>query len=428
MGSTIRRFFLALCAFTFPGAAFAAAPPDVPTKLVAKGDDLARATALATAVQNRSLNIRQRIDAGNARAWLHLAATHDDPKVVAAALMGMERTWSRTAKGKSKRAKVDEDYRKVVLARLKDADGAVRAGALRATRLLLGEKPDAEVLARIIEMIAKDSPAGREAAMAAAFNIQDFQLAQKRAGDVKDRVVAAIAPALEASEPWLVAAALHHLARTAFPEMPQRDGLMAKARALLAHADPGVRGQAMLLAARIAKKAEHEELGSELAKGLTDPHPHVRATAAEATGTVQYQPAVPAMVKLLDDGEKNAYVLTGYTALDGEKGKLPLGVVGNRVDESALEGLALMTKGLPKRFEYGGLSGKDSAKKRTDAIAKAKAFFGGGKDAEKAAAAPEAAAEAGPDAKTEPKTMAKPAESKTPPASKRRIKAKPKAE
>ena len=199
----------------------------------------------------------------NGAPFLHLAARNADARVVAAALLGMARTWSRTGKGD--RPKVDADFRKVVLARLGDANGKVVAAALGAVRLLTGGiKPDAVALDRVLKLAVKGTAPGRAAAIDALVNVRAFQLPRAVPGDVKGRVVAAILPALDAKAPFLVATAAHRLARSAYVQMPHRDKLAAAAKRLEGHADPGVRAMALLIAARVAKATEKAEIASRL--------------------------------------------------------------------------------------------------------------------------------------------------------------------
>ncbi len=307
----------------------------------------------------------------NGAPFLHLAARNADARVVAAALLGMARTWSRTGKGD--RPKVDADFRKVVLARLGDANGKVVAAALGAVRLLTGGiKPDAVALDRVLKLAVKGTAPGRAAAIDALVNVRAFQLPRAVPGDVKGRVVAAILPALDAKAPFLVATAAHRLARSAYVQMPHRDKLAAAAKRLEGHADPGVRAMALLIAARVAKATEKAEIASRLRKGIADKSAVVRAAALDAAVALGDPTLAHDAITRLDDAGQADHSVRGFTALDGSPGQVRIRIADARVDSAALRALQALSGG---KFTYKRPAGPQRDARRAEAIKAARAWY-----------------------------------------------------
>ena len=326
-------------------------------------------------------------DSRNARPFLHLAARNADATVVAAALSGMARGWSRTGKGG--RPKVNGDYSKVVLTRLGDPDGRVVAAALKAARLLTGgEKPHAKTIAKVINLAEKGKPPARVAAIDSLVNVRAFQVARPMGGGDKAKVVAAITPALSAAEPYVVAAAVNRLARAAYPAIPKRDELAAAAKRLDGHRDPGVRGMALVLAARIATAAEKAELAARVREGLGDKSAFVRAAAAEAAGALGDRSMVHDLVTRLDDPGGAEHEVGGFQALDGSKGGVQLRIEDRRVDLAALRAIKDLSKG---SLEYKRPAGAKRDAMRREAIAAAHAWYEKSKASLPKAAPPKAA-------------------------------------
>jgi hypothetical protein len=389
----MRFALVALCALSLVGTAHA--QKQTPVKLGGTPDAavVTGANDLAEQVRGAQFPHITRRDPALARQFLWLAATHPEPEVVAAALDGMGRTFAR--RKHKERPTIDENYRKVVRARLGSKAGVVQMNALRAARLIIGdEKVDAGTLSKMTEMAEKGSTTARIAAIRALGNVRDFQIAKARPGDAKAKVVKAILPALGASDTTLQAIAADRLGRSAYPELPERAKVLEAAKGLLTHKEAAVRAPALMLAARLAKPADAAALAGPVMAGLADADPFVRAAAAEAAATLKMTAAAHALVGLLDDAGK-AMAELRPKGLDGKKDRVVLRPeTSTRVDEVALYALESLSAGLPAaaRHKVQPLSGRDRDDRRTKAVEAAKAWYA----AHKGALPPAPAAAAAP--------------------------------
>lgn len=378
----MRFALVALCALSLVGTAHA--QKQTPVKLSGTPDAavVTGANSLADQVRGAQFPHITRRDPALARQFLWLAATHPEPEVVAAALDGMGRTFAR--RKHKERPTVDENFRKVVRARLGSKAGVVQMQALRAARLIIGdEKVDAGTLDKMIELAEKGSTTARVAAIRALGNVRDFQIAKARPGDAKAKVVKAILPALSAPDAVLQAVAADRLGRSAYPDMPERAPVLEAARGLLTHADAAVRATALMLAARVAKPADVASLSAPVMAGLAAAEPFVRAAAAEAAATLKLTAAAHAIVPLLDDAGKATAELRPK-GLDGKKDRILLRPeTSARVDEVALYALETLSAGLPAaaRHKVTSLSGRDRDARRAKAVADAKAWYAAQKGA-----------------------------------------------
>lgn len=378
----MRFALVALCALSLVGTAHA--QKQTPVKLSGTPDAavVTGANSLADQVRGAQFPHITRRDPALARQFLWLAATHPEPEVVAAALDGMGRTFAR--RKHKERPTVDENFRKVVRARLGSKAGVVQMQALRAARLIIGdEKVDAGTLDKMIELAEKGSTTARVAAIRALGNVRDFQIAKARPGDAKAKVVKAILPALSAPDAVLQAVAADRLGRSAYPDMPERGPVLEAARGLLTHADAAVRATALMLAARVAKPADVASLSAPVMAGLAAAEPFVRAAAAEAAATLKLTAAAHAIVPLLDDAGKATAELRPK-GLDGKKDRILLRPeTSARVDEVALYALETLSAGLPAaaRHKVTPLSGRDRDARRAKAVADAKAWYAAQKGA-----------------------------------------------
>lgn len=360
-------------------------------------DSAERAEALADRIVDGTISGRDLREPKNAKLFLHLAAGAREPKVVAAALDGLSRTWSR--EGRGARPKVDKDFRAVVEGRLADGAGPVRAGALSAARLIIGgQKTDAKMLAQVVKIAGAKSGPDRVAAMEALFNVRDFQIPKAWPGNVKAQIIAAHLPNLDHDDLAVVVVALKNLARAAYPAMPENAKLQAKARALATHARPEVRGEAVQLLANLATGADLDKGDRALLiAALADPHPFVRAAAAMACGSTGDLALAHGLMGLMADDGAAKLVLTGFKTLDGEPGQVRLPTHAERVDETALESLKVLTAKSKFKFDYDSLGGKGRQALRAKAVAGARAWYAENeKKLPKAPAAPAPAAEGAP--------------------------------
>lgn len=347
-------------------------PPVEPVQITATPtpDQQARADALAADILAGKLNRLVARQPQNAFSFLFLAASHPRAEVVGASLENMSKTWRRT--GKSDAAPlVDADYVAVVRARLASPEPRVRGGALLAARLLLtAEVPDEPVLAAALELAKSGTPAERVAAAALLMNIRDFQLAKPAKGNLQARIVDALLAGLAAPEPYVTAAILDKLSRAAYPEIVRRDDLKAVAEARLTHEEPGIRGTATLLLARLARPAERVATARTLLPGLEHPSLYVKAATVEALALLEHGPAVHAFVPLLDLDGPATLSVGGFTGLDGEPGSVELLLEGGQtVDSVVLYGLRNVTR---KAFDF---SGGVSPKTRAGLVDQAKAWY-----------------------------------------------------
>ncbi len=287
------------------------------------------------------------------------------------ALEGMGRTWSRTGDGK--RPKIDGDFRKVVMTRLGDGNGQVVMGALKAARMLTaGKKAHAKTVERILKL-SKDGPANRRAAaIDALVNVRGCQIPRASNSGYKAKCVAVMLTALDAKETFLVATAVNRLARAAFPKIPRRDDLATVAKRLHGHKDPGVRGLAVLLAARVATPAEKKDVAARIRKLLTDSNAFTRAVATDAAAALGDAALIHDVIGRLDDAGLGDYSVRGFKALDGSPGRVRLRIEDLRVDIAALRALKALSGG---KFKYKRPAGAKRSDMRLKAISDARAWY-----------------------------------------------------
>lgn len=246
--------FVALIVALASPAAWAG-PAPVKLKKAASADAVSTGEALAGKLNNGRFPGAEERDPRNGMAFLHLAANHDDPKVVAAALRAMSYTWRSSSRKGSKRQVMNADYIAVVRARLADADGAVRLQALRAARLpLSGKRPDKGTLDAVLAILARPEAANQLAALTALGNVRDFATPRAAKGPIKGQVIDAIMPLLLSKEAHVLAGALDRLAKSAFPAMPKAKALAGHSLRLAKHPEAAVRGESMRLATALAGK------------------------------------------------------------------------------------------------------------------------------------------------------------------------------
>lgn len=367
----------AVLALSLALAAPAAAKP-APVKLSkpAAAEVVQTADALAAKIKNGRFPGADERNAANGQAFLHLAANHPDPIVVAAALRAMSYTWRAEPRKGGKRSVMNADFVAVVRTRLSDADGVVRQQALRAARLPLGGKaPDETVLATLLAMLGSDNPADQIAALGSTANVRAFIQARSTKGPLKARVIEAILPLLKSKEPAVVATALFRLNRAAYPGMPQAKVLERETLRLAKHPEAAVRGEALRLATSLGGKSPDKALLGRLMLGLKDKDPFVRATAVELLGELRQKGAVHAIIGLVEDAGSAVRKVGGYRELDGKPGKARFRAgTGSRVDEVALAAIEGLSQGTGAKLSC-KVSGRDRKKARAEGVAAAKAWY-----------------------------------------------------
>ncbi len=354
-----------------------AKPAPVPLSQPAAAAVVQTADALAARVTNGRFPGPDERNAANGPAFLHLAANHPDPVVVAAALRAMSYTWRSSPRKGSKRTVMNDDYVAVVRVRLTDADGPVRGAALRAARLPLGTKnPDPAVVDTLLKLFESANPGDQIAALGAVTNIRAYSRARATKGPLKARVIDAIMPLLKSKEPAVIASALFRLNRSAYASMPKAKELARETARLAKHPEPAVRGEALRLATTLSGKKPDARLLGQLNMALGDAEPYVRATAAELLGELKQRAAVHGLMKLLDDDGSALRKVGGYRDLSGRPGKARFRAeTGGRVDDVALQAIDGLTDGIGAPLEC-KVQGRDRKASRAAGKAAAKAWYG----------------------------------------------------
>lgn len=320
---------LVLLACSAPTSAVAEPPGSL--TLTAPLDDAAQisADALAGQIDGTHFPRKTRRSAANAPLFLALAArdtaSHD---IAAAALEAMAESWSnKEYKGKPA---ADEDYAKVVAAYLGHSEPMLQARALVAAKNLL-RQPHEPTIAAVIAL-ADQSEAHRYAVLEALSQVPDWSKRE----DVPPVFIAA----LDAS-PQCASQSLFRMKTRAY-SLVGKDQAATKARGLLAHEDPGVRGRAALALMQLStdKDAAAEAIGPL----LDDPHAYTRSAAAVAVGEGRAVQLADRLIAMLDDTEPNTWDLTGWETLDGKSGRVHHdGSPWSRVDDAALQGLKALS-------------------------------------------------------------------------------------
>lgn len=358
-----------------PAGSVLAGPAPVKVKKPASADDQALAKTLVERMRDgRFVGVDER-NSVNARAFLHLAATSDDPAVVAAALHALSYTWSRTARRNSKRPAVNADYVTVVRARLGAKNDRIRGEALRAARLPIGgDKPDQATIDAVLALLASPGEANQIAALEAVYNIRAFASPRRMSGPLKAKVIKAVLPLLDSKSHAVVAGAFYAFAQSAYADMPEAATLAARAKRSGKHPEPAVRAEALRLASALAPKAD-TELTERLLSALGDDSPYVRASAAELLAERKYVPAVHPLMKLIEDTARATRKVAGYRDLTGKPGARRFRPeTGGRVDEVALRAIDELTDSIDPKLSCSP-RGRDQKQARREAVEQAQSWY-----------------------------------------------------
>jgi hypothetical protein len=128
---------------------------------------------------------------------------------------------------------------------------------------------------------------------------------------------------------------------------------LATARfAARAHLDPGIRGRAALLMARLAP--DDPSVRQQLREMLHDEHPYTRSAVAAAIATTGDLSAVHDLMTLVDDESPNGWLMLPWDAPSGRKRRqLHVGSHLERVDDAALRALEELTESMGEEgFRY----------------------------------------------------------------------------
>jgi hypothetical protein len=218
---------------------------------------------------------------------------------------------------------------------------------------MAGRDASAELIDRVTKLAHQDpyrSGPGRHAIIDSLRVVS----AAKRTPEV----VAIFTESLDAKEPYVLSYALQALYRSV-RSVENQDVVKAKAVALAAHEDAGVRGRAVELLGAFGRD-DPAALAVVLA-ALSDPSPYVRSEAAEAVARLRYVPAIHTLIKLVDDKESNRHDIRNWTTLDGKPGRLHHdGSPWAHVHDAAMNGIRSLSEGRlslerinPKQIEEG---------------------------------------------------------------------------
>lgn len=324
-----------LCAVVAGGLACAGFPAErdpVPLQNEIAGPEAEAARALAVDLVNgRFPSDVASACTENARTFVWLAARHEDPVVVSAALFA--------AAGCS--AEVDpNDLSRVAASALSDTDPVVLLAAIRAAEAVIVDLPPNDPL--IARLVARSSDPRPEVVY------EILGVLDKRVWTQEPMIAVAFMSALQTDDaPWLVTEALRRLRYRAKGLVDPAPFVQVCLR-LTGELDPGIRGRAALALARLAP--EDPNVRDTLLRMLDDPHGFTRSAAGEALGDMQYLPAIHAILPRLDDPAKNTWDMLPFTRLDGTR-ETPhhVGSHFERVDDAWLRALVQLSEPLGER-------------------------------------------------------------------------------
>lgn len=327
----------------------AAATTTPKTKLAALFDEsiVKQAAALATEKRGASFPLTAVMRPDNAHAFVYLAATSESPELTLAALGAMRMAFTGSSKSKTQTT-VDARYHKTVVAHLTSPNPKIQAAAIKAARSSVnGSAPDAGVVATLTKLAnAHEKPEGKLAALDALARASSFG---RDANSIRPFV-----SALEAKEATVVSRALFHLAQKLML-VPDKNMIQLKLEGLLTHANPGVRGRAIDALSRLGVRKDKRRLALAKLIGplLEDENNFVKAKACRALAMLRHARSIRRIILLVDNHEKDTYVIEGFKNLDGSPGRLQHNGSGwSRVSDAALGAIRMLSANAPKRFKY----------------------------------------------------------------------------
>lgn len=270
----------------------------------------------------------------NAARFTWLAARATDPVVVAASLTAAAGCPND----------VQPDLAWVAAAALGSSDRAVLLGALRASSVVVATvPPEHPLLARLVALGTGGAPEVR---------FEAIEVLDNRSWAAEPLVSVAYLSVLhDPDTPWLVTEALR-LLRYRAKGLADRDAYLAICRALASDRDPGIRGRAALVLARLAP--DDPGVRELLIRMLEDPHGYTRSAAAEALADAGYVPAIHPLVARIDDPSKNLWDMLPYTRLDSTREVAHhIGSLHGRVDDAFLRAIVVLSADMgDDRFVY----------------------------------------------------------------------------
>ncbi len=288
----------------------------------------------------------------NAPLFTYLAATGEDPALVAGALRGMAAT--HRAVEVEGYVLVDDEYAEVVLTHLvPDADPAVLLAAIDAGATLfnLDAGPDARV---------------RDAMIAAAEAVGDPALTTAVVDEIwqadweTDPAISAfMLDAVSSGDPVLTTSALFRVETANAFTLAARSAFVDAILPLVGAPDPVVHGSALQalgnLAREIAGDPRVDAIQSGAEAGLAHADVYVRGSAVTALEGIGRLSAVPLLIGVLGDVEEGALGSVSTTAYDGTQTSVGYDVSPwSTVTDAALVAISSLTSGTPYHFDYFG--------------------------------------------------------------------------
>ena len=265
---------------------------------------------------------------------MQIAAAHEDPEVVAAALDVMATRFTHIVGGTEDLAGVDERYAAAVVRNLTvDTEPAVLYAATNAALNAIEGEPDPSVVAALVAL-GNDHP-DRSVLREVLTTFAYASPAQADAG-----VAQLVLDAMSADEPWIVVSALDQFEISGFADPAV---FVEPVRAALAHEHPVVRGRAARALGNLADEGATGAFAGhvELEPLLSDSEPMVRGSAAEGLGIAERLASIPVLLGLTTDPAPTEAELAGWTELyDGSPGSTTYGAGAGRVDTAALDAIA----------------------------------------------------------------------------------------
>jgi hypothetical protein len=313
-------------------------------RAAAQGSDAQLAALLAALGQNRRFSDQAIRAKENVARFPMLARSKQEPRIVAAALLAMAKTHERVA---SEMPSLLSVYNQAVLDTLEaDADEVVGAALLAAGPLISGPQGGQPAVSKIVRLAPRfPTGAGRYALIDALSTVD--------AGGVTAGQLDIVVDALADANPYVVSRALREL-QVRSADLGSRDEYVAaRARALLASEDAGVRGRSAALLAALGGVQP-----DELLRLLEDRHGYVRGQACMALARVGTRDHIKNILKIADSTVPASYAICGWTTLAGEPGcethnTSSSGLLG----EVAAQAIALLARG---QILLEPLSGQDA--------------------------------------------------------------------
>jgi HEAT repeat protein len=275
----------------------------------------------------------------HAQLFTYMAATSDESHVVRSSLEAILHAYSSRS---SKKQAPDADLDQVLIKHLKADDLTIVAQALQAARIpLMSEAPSDSLLAALMQLASeKETPEKRLAALE-ALNLLAPSMRT-------EAVLGCFEEALRAPEWYVVSMALFALENSALslgdPPGPS-PALAARVTALTGHEDPAVRGRALSVLSALRWLTSHTERLTFGLRGLSDPHPYVRAVAADLLGQNEMPEAVHALITHTRDLNE-ARIDVRFPRLDGSLSEMVHALPGRRrVADAALYALLALSTG-----------------------------------------------------------------------------------